>query len=171
MFCFLFLVVDAGASDTERRDWSIFVFVVLDVDVERHAPEVGFVKVLVNFGCRWNLVGIALVEHVVGQHQLVHELDQLPRTRERGVGELGLHAVVLATEVNRVVEVVGVARLTVCINLPESWCRGMPASHSSPLPMRTASCPPACEPSSGTSACPSRLPSSSGGSARSSRGT
>ena len=106
MFCFLFLVVDAGASDTERRDWSLFVFVVIDVDVERHAPELGIVKVFFNFGCRWDFVGIALVHRVVGQHQLVHEVYKVLSTREPSVGELGLDAVVLATEVTRVVEVV-----------------------------------------------------------------
>ena len=112
MFFSLVLVVDPGAIHLEVRNRTLFVVLVLDVDIELHALKFRAVNDSVDVTCTRDVVGVALVEGVVGQNQLVHELDKLFRARELSVGELGLHAVVLATKVDRVAEVVRVTRRT-----------------------------------------------------------
>jgi len=115
-FSISFLVVDARAGDFELRNLIVIVLVCIDIDLGARDPRVTG-QHIVEFGRRWDIVGVAEIQHVVGQNERFDEVNDLLGAREPLVGELRLNTVSLVTKVGGVAEVVRVTGRTRHINL------------------------------------------------------
>jgi len=102
-FLFPFLIVDAGASDLERRN--ISVLACIDIDRCARDPRLA-AQHNVDVRSRRDIVGVADEQHVVGQNEHLDEVDDLLGAGELLVRELWLHAVGLATKVGGVADAV-----------------------------------------------------------------